>query len=104
MSAEPDERSDDGNIPGDRRSIREKEFSVAVENTQTPGGHHQKSRARKKDSDEANGQIISVAGESGRNHVYENRRGEYTDENYQRGRHGKQREDCARHTRRFLLV
>src|SRR5262249_43161460 len=68
-----------------RCSVGEEKLAMTVENAKTPSGGHQKSRARKKNANEENGEFAFFAMEAGGDGVDQPRSGEHTQENQERG-------------------
>ena len=61
-----EQRTDLRKVPDDWCRIRQKERPVAVENAETPSGHHHEADADGGDAGEVNGEVECVAGETPR--------------------------------------
>src|SRR5215510_3695221 len=89
------QRADDGKIPDDRRGVRKKKFSMAVKDSQAPGGQNQQSDAGKEDANKLDGQPARLTVKSGGNSVDQIGRCQDSGEDQGRRDQRKQGKDCA---------
>jgi hypothetical protein len=102
--AEEHQRRDHHDVHEDRRDVREKEFAVAVENAEAPGGENQDADARPHDADHRDRQLADRTLVAGGDDHQQPRRQQDAEEDEHRHRQREERGDDARHAAGRLFV
>jgi len=99
-----DHAGDHGDVPENGRGVGEKEFSVAVEDAEAPGGGHEESCAGEKDADENDGEFALFTVKAGGDGVDEPGRGEDAEKDEEGSGKRKKSSDGAGGLAGFFLV
>ena len=102
--AEGDHAGNHGDVPENGSGVGNEKFAVAIEDAEAPRGGDEQTCAGKKDADEEDGEVAFFAVETGGDSVDEPRRGEYAEEDEERGAEHEQRGDGTGSFACFLFV